>query len=100
MSVSYKQSSPYYSTVDNGAYLDIIQFRNIPSLPDDSSFEILSQYENRPDLLAYDLYNDVNLWWVFAVRNKDIIKDPVFDMVSGVIIKIPQLTTLKSVLGI
>jgi hypothetical protein len=100
MSVSYKHSSPYYSTIDTGAYLDVIQFRNIPSLADDSDFEVQSQYEHRPDLLAYDLYSDSNLWWVFAVRNKDIIKDPVYDMVPGLVIKLPQLATLKSVLGI
>ena len=60
----------------------------------------MPQYENRPDLLAYDLYGDVNLWWVFAVRNKDVIKDPVYDMVAGVTIRLPQMTTLKQSLGI
>jgi hypothetical protein len=100
MSVSYKNSSPYYATIDTGAYLDVMQFRNIPYLIDDQDFEVQAQYEHRPDLLAYDLYSDSNLWWVFSVRNKDIIKDPVYDMVPGLIIKLPQLATLKSVLGI
>ena len=100
MSATYKHSSPYYSTIDTGAYLDVIQFRNIPLLTDDQDFEVQAQYEHRPDLLAYDLYSDSNLWWVFAVRNKDIIKDPVYDMVPGLVIKLPQLATLKSVLGI
>jgi hypothetical protein len=77
-----------------------MQFRNIPYLIDDQDFEVQAQYEHRPDLLAYDLYSDSNLWWVFSVRNKDIIKDPVYDMVPGLIIKLPQLATLKSVLGI
>ena len=97
---SYKPTSPYYSTPTNGFYLDIIDFRNIPNVADDIEYTILPQYEHRPDLLAYDLYGDVNLWWVFAVRNKDIIKDPVYDMVSGVKIKLPQMNTLKTSLGI
>jgi hypothetical protein len=100
MSSSYKPTSPYYSTPTNGVYLDIINFRNIPNVLDDVEYTILPQYENRPDLLAYDLYGDVNLWWVFAVRNKDIIKDPVYDMVSGTKIKLPQMNTLKTSLGI
>lgn len=100
MSASYKSSSPYYSTTTKGFYLDIMSFRNIPNTLDDPSYTILPQYENRPDLLAYDLYGDVNLWWVFAVRNKDIIKDPVYDMVSGVTIKLPQLNILKKTLGL
>jgi hypothetical protein len=100
MSSSYKPTSPYYSTQTNEGYLDIIDFRNIPNVLDDVEYTILPQYENRPDLLAYDLYGDVNLWWVFAVRNKDIIKDPVYDMVSGTKIKLPQMTTLKQSLGI
>jgi hypothetical protein len=55
---------------------------------------------HRPDLLAYDIYGDSQLWWVFAVRNKDIIKDPVYDMVAGITIRLPQMTTLKQSLGI
>lgn len=95
----YKATSPYYSTQTTGFYLDVIKFRNIPAKNDDESFEILAQYQHRPDLLAYDLYGDVNLWWVFAARNKDIIKDPVYDMFPGQRIKIPRLQTLRNVLG-
>jgi hypothetical protein len=96
---TYTSTSPYFQTSDTGSYLDIINFRNIPSLKDDVEYEILPQYQHRPDLLAYDLYGEVNLWWVFAVRNKDIIKDPVYDLVSGQKIKIPKLETLQRVLG-
>ena len=97
---TYKSTSPYYATVDTGSYLDIMQFRNFPSLPSDIEYEILPQYEYRPDLLAYDLYDDVDLWWVFAVRNKDIIKDPIYDMYAGQKIKIPLLETLKKSLNL
>lgn len=96
---NYSNLSPYFLTKDTGGYLDIINFRNIPLEVDDIEFEIPEQYSNRPDLLAYDLYGDVRLWWVFAVRNKDIIKDPVFDMSSGVKIRLPKLSTLSAALG-
>jgi hypothetical protein len=51
-------------------------------------------------MLAYDLYGDSGLWWVFAVRNPNVIKDPVFGFIAGLAIYIPQKTTLVSDLGI
>ena len=38
-------------------------------------YTIESQYQYRPDLLAYDLYGSTKLWWVFAQRNMNIIKE-------------------------
>lgn len=96
----YNKSSPYFNTAIVNNYLDVVEFRNIPLDPADSLFEITSVYENRPDLLAYDLYQDVNLWWVFVVRNQDVIKDPVFDFIAGTKIYIPKLDTLRESLGI
>jgi hypothetical protein len=96
----YSKSSPYYDTPLNGAYLELLTLRDLPLQSDDILFTVTQQYSNRPDLLAYDLYNDVNLWWVFAVRNKDIIKDPIFDMIPGQRIYLPKLSTINAVLGI
>lgn len=95
----YSKSSPYYTTGYDSGYLDVINFRNIPAQTDDIYFEITKNYENRPDLLAYDLYKDVGLWWVFAVRNRSTIKDPVFDFVAGTKIYIPKITTIKTALS-
>ena len=97
---NYSLTSPYYSTSQTSGYLDIISFRDIPIRPDDVLFELTKNYEHRPDLLAYDAYNNVNLWWVFAVRNKSILQDPIFDMQAGTKIYLPTLQTLKTVLGI
>jgi hypothetical protein len=98
--ISYKNTSPYYTTSLSAGYLDIIDFRNLPEETDDILFEVTKNYEHRPDLLAYDLYKDVGLWWVFAVRNKSVIKDPVFDLESGVKIYLPKITTIKLALGL
>ena len=99
MSALYGKLSPYYSTPINGSYLDVITFRNLVIEPDDKSFEVTSQYEFRPDLLAYDLYGYSDLWWVFSVRNKDIIQDPIYDMYAGQIIYLPKLASLRAALG-
>ena len=91
----YASTSPYAHTpfIDN--YLETLEPREIPYLADDVEYEILAQHNNRPDLLAYDLYGDSRLWWVFAARNKDIIKDPIYDLYAGQRIKLPQINTLK-----
>ena len=96
----YPRSSPYYATDQTNGYLDTMQVRDFPFNTDDVVFEITKTYEYRPDLLAYDVYSDVNLWWVFAVRNSAAIKDPIFDFIAGSRIYIPPLETLKSALGL
>jgi hypothetical protein len=51
-------------------------------------------------LLAFDLYGDKNLWWVFAQRNMEILKDPIFDLIPGIEIYVPKGDALARVLGI
>jgi hypothetical protein len=98
---SYKQSSPYAITgqISNGA-LGYLQIRPIPAAGDDVVYTIEPQYNHRPDLLAYDLYNDTKLWWVFAQRNMDIIKDPIYDIEAGTTIFLPQGPNLMRVLSL
>lgn len=96
----YSKTSPYFNTAIVNNYLDVINFRDIPKEKDDILFKLTATYEYRPDLLAYDLYKDHALWWVFAVRNKSVIKDPVFDLVAGVQIYLPKASTLQRVLGL
>ena len=96
----YNSTSPYYNTDQSLGYLDVMTWRQVPAESDDVVFTITKSYENRPDLLAYDLYNDANLWWVFAARNPSILKDPTYDMVPGVKICIPKMSAMKKTLGI
>lgn len=96
----YLKSSAYFTTPVVGNYLDILAFREIPKEPDDIVYEIRSQHAYRPDLLAYDLYDDQNLWWVFAQRNPNTIEDPIFDFREGVAIYLPKSKTLQRVLGL
>ena len=99
--MSYPQTSPYYlSSVVDGQFLDVMINRSVPKDETDSYWIITQTYHMRPDLLAYDLYNDSRLWWVFAQRNPNKIKDPMFDFTTGTGIYIPQLAILKEALGI
>jgi|SRR5210317_1275296 len=97
----YSKSSPYAETkVVDDVYLDVLNIRPVPALSSDVLYEIESQYHHRPDLLAYDLYDDPKLWWVFAHRNMDVIVDPIYDFESGVSIYIPTGPALKNLLGL
>lgn len=95
-----KSLSPYAKTpITNLGYLDIMVIRPIPAAGEDVVYEITTEYTYRPDLLAYDIYGKKELWWVFAQRNMDVLKDPVFDFVAGTKIYLPQPQYLKQSLG-
>jgi len=96
----YLATSPYFNTTKGINQLNVLAKRNVPSSNNDRVYTIAKEYEHRPDLLAYDLYGDVNLWWVFTNRNPDVIKDPIFDFLSGTTIYLPQQNLLKESLGI
>jgi hypothetical protein len=49
----------------------------------------------RPDLLSYHIYGSSKYWWLFAVRNKNIIIDPIQDFKAGVTIRIPKLENVR-----
>lgn len=97
--VQYTNTSLYSKTTIFGNYLDVANFPPIPRSADDVVFTINKTYQYRPDLLAHDLYGDTNLWWVFAIRNPNTIKDPIFDMRIGNRIFLPKKTAITSALG-
>lgn len=98
--VTYKKTSPWSITQQNNLYLELLTIRPIPAEQDDFKYTIENQYKHRPDLLAYDLYGDPKLWWVFTQRNMDILKDPIYDFEPGVTILIPKKSNLVNYLGV
>jgi hypothetical protein len=74
--------------------------RPIPKENDDLTFVINTTYQYRPDMLAYDLYQNAALWWVFYQRNPNTLTAPPLDFLVGVQIFLPKMPTLKSALGI
>lgn len=95
----YAKTSPYVNTTLFDNFLDVANFPTIPKNPDDVLFQVNKTYQFRPDLLAYDLYGDASLWWVFALRNPNTVKDPIFDMRIGNKIYLPKKTTLAGIVG-
>jgi hypothetical protein len=99
--MSYSATSPYHTTnIVNNQFLDVMSNRVIPGTANDVYWEITPTYNLRPDLLASDMYDDSRLWWVFAQRNPNTLKDPLSDFVTGTKIFIPSKETLKQALGL
>lgn len=94
MSVSrYDQRSPYYNTEQTEKYVAYLDFWNptaVGASSDDIQLRLEAKYARRPDLLAYDLYGTPQVWWIFAMRNPDQIKDPIYDMRANMVIYVPS----------
>ena len=91
MATVYSPDSNYRNTliVDN-KYLDIYEspITNIEEY-ETNSIIIENKFNQRPDLLAYNLYGNAKLWWVFAEFNPDTLDDPIIDFVGGMTITVP-----------
>jgi hypothetical protein len=95
----YDSTSPYYVTPITQFYLDPMVNRPIPKQTDDVLMLINQTYQYRPDLLAFDLYEQPTLWWVFYQRNPNTLSAPPWDFEAGRQIYVPKITTLRAVLG-
>jgi len=96
----YSNSSPWSATPQNNLFLELLEIRSVPAEADDFRYTIENQYRHRPDLLAYDLYGDHRLWWVFVQRNMSVIKDPIYDFEPGTTIFLPKKSNLEKFLGV
>ncbi len=97
--MTYRTDSFYASTTIRDFYLDIW---NDPGLPfsddDDDEYIIPNKYNQRPDLLAHEIYGSSRYWWVFALRNKEILIDPVEDFLAGISIRVPTKSSILSLI--
>jgi hypothetical protein len=100
MAVKYPNSSPWAKTKVKSGYLDHFAIRPVAAEDDDILYSIEPQFNQRPDLLAYYLYDSTKLWWVFTQRNLDVIQDPIFDFRAGVEIYVPKKSGLFKLLGL
>lgn len=99
MAATYTSTSPYYTTGFVQFYLDVMTNRPIPKEPDDALMVINMTYQYRPDLLAFDLYDNGSLWWVFYQRNPNTLTAAPWDFAVGTRIYLPKISTLRTTLG-
>jgi hypothetical protein len=83
------------SEIRQGVFLDTNRLPRIPESINDELYIIEPMFENRLDLLAYNVYGNSRLWWIIALRNIDVIKDPNRDAITGTAIQLPNPETVK-----
>jgi hypothetical protein len=96
---NYDSTSAYYLTPYRQFYLDVMTNRSFPRESDDQILVITQTYQYRPDMLAFDLYDNASLWWVFYQRNPNTLTKPPLDFKVNVQIYLPKITTLRNALG-
>jgi hypothetical protein len=89
MANNSKPTSQYLLTPIRNWYLDLWIPRSIPKNDFDKIIVIPPAYDRRPDLLSQAEYSTPGLWWVFAMRNPDLMNDPIEDFVAGLEIYVP-----------
>jgi hypothetical protein len=87
---AYKSTSNYRKTSINDLYLDHYVPPVIVNPENTRKITLEQKYEKRPDLLAYDLYGDSDLWWVFTIYNRNKILNPIYDFKEGMTIRVPN----------
>jgi hypothetical protein len=100
MPAQYPDTSPWARTNLSPSLLGYFNIRPVAAQDDDILYVIEPQFNYRPDLLANYLYGTPKLWWVFAQRNMDEIRDPIFDFRSGIEIFLPKKSGLFKLLGL
>jgi len=88
---TYKNDSFVKKTnLIDGTFLDVNNLPRVPQSIYDEEFIITEEFNQRPDLLSFKLYNTSRLWWVFTMRNLDKLHDPIRDFKPGLKIKLPS----------
>ena len=53
---------------------------------------------DRLDLIADQFYNNVDLWWIIATANPDVIRRDSFNLMPGLQIRIPDPNRINDIL--
>lgn len=95
--VIYQKNSFYNQTPQTTKYLQYLDFWNgyyILPQSSDMLMTIEDTMTHRPDMLSYQVYGSSLLWWVFMLRNPDVLQDPIWDFIPGKQIYVPAKDTL------
>lgn len=93
--IKYPKSSIYARTPILDWYLDVWAPREVAPRGTDIEYTIPPNFHLRPDLAAFSFYGNEKYWYVFALRNKNLLIDPIFDFRSGIEIFVPSKESIK-----
>lgn len=98
MSAKHRNDS-FLKSAEVGSDNIFLGVNNLPKVSasvNDQEYKVGHAFEERPDLLAFKLYGNSRLWWVFALRNPDELKDPIRDFKSGLTIFVPSKESVSN----
>ena len=78
-----------------GFYLDVAKLPVVSDLTG-NYVVVPAECENRIDLFSYQQYGSSRLWWIIALANADIIRDPTWDFKAGMVVFVPRDEALLS----
>lgn len=102
MATVYKDTSVFNGVAQRSFYVDYLENSKATTIKanvNDITFIITNEYQYRPDKLSYKLYGTSDLWWIFSLRNPDLLLDPIYDFVDGLEIKAPTSERAFGLLG-
>ena len=82
---------------DNKAFILLRRPLKLDSDQGDTFFEVTQEVIQRPDLIAQTFYGNVEYWW--AIYEFNGIRDPLFELKLGQILRIPDLGRLLQALS-
>jgi hypothetical protein len=85
---SYLRDSRY-----RGFYLDVAKLP-VMNTVNGNYVVVPTECENRIDLFSYQQYVSSRYWWMIALANADLIKDPIWDFTAGLTVLVPKDTAL------
>ena len=91
----YDRISIRSTAINRKKYYVNVVYPEVPPTADDTY--IITSYEDRLDLLAYDYYGDERLWWVISSANPDITRRDSFFIKSGVQVRIPDINRKEQI---
>ena len=94
----YQPGSPYAFTPQTSTYLEIWSPPYVVPSNSDPILRVTPAYTHRPDLLSFDLYATPRLWWTFSMLNPDLLKDPIWDLVADMEIRVLEKTAAQNFL--
>jgi hypothetical protein len=97
--IDYPGTSPYSATPQTSWYLERFVVKPVSPDSGDQLFVLLPRHNFRPDTLSYDLYSTMAYWWVFAMRNPRLRKDPIWSFKAGLTIIVPSASYVRQVAG-
>lgn len=95
MASRYSQYSPY-AKVKQTWYLGYNLPAGMAPADSDTLYEIPPVYNEQPWRLAYELYGEERMYYLFALLNPNELADPIYDFKTGVTIRVPSIQRVQN----